>query len=132
VRFRTNRRALPALALTTDAPTLTAIGNDLGFDRIFARQIEAHGRKGDVAVGISTSGRSANVLLGLAQARELGLTAAGFGGGDGGQMVGAADPLLLVPSRTTARIQEMHHMLGQMLCGAVEIALGLVPAAEGR
>ena len=127
VRLKRERGPLPALALTIDGPTLTAIGNDYGFDRVFERQIEAHGRAGDVAIGLSTSGRSRNVLLGLARARERGLIAAGFGGGDGGQMAGLADPLLLVPSFATARIQEMHHLLGHALCGAIEIALGVLP-----
>jgi D-sedoheptulose 7-phosphate isomerase len=126
VRYKTDRRALAAVALTTDGPTMTAIGNDLGYDRVFSRQIEAFGRKGDVAIGISTSGSSPNVLLALKTAREMGIVAAGFGGKDGGDMKALADPLLIVPSDTTARIQEMHHMLGQMLCGALEHALGLV------
>ena len=125
VRYRSERRALPAMALTTEGATLTAIGNDLGFERVFARQIEAFGQPGDVALGISTSGRSRNVLRGLAQARNQGLIPVALGGGDGGEMRGLADPCLIVPSRTVARIQEMHLTLGQMLCGAVEIALGL-------
>lgn len=120
VRYRVNRRALAAIALTTDSSALTAIGNDFGFDQIFARQIEALGRAGDLAIAISTSGRSANVIEGLRAAKRAGLAAAALGGGDGGAMTGLADPLLLVPSRTTARIQEMHILLGQMLCGALE------------
>lgn len=128
VRYVADRAPIPALALTTDSSALTAIGNDMGFDQLFARQIAAIGRRGDVAIGISTSGRSANVLLGLKEARAHGLLAAGFTGGSGGDMVGLADPLLIVPSTVTARIQEMHIMLGQMLCGALEISLGLVPA----
>ncbi|MBM3622118.1 MAG: SIS domain-containing protein [Alphaproteobacteria bacterium] len=125
VRYRADRRALPAMALTAEGATLTAVGNDLGFERIFARQIEALGRPGDVALGISTSGRSRNVLLALSQARSQGLMPVALGGGDGGQLRGLADPCLVVPSQTVARIQEMHLVLGQMLCGAVEIALGL-------
>ncbi len=128
VRFRTDRKALAAMALTTDGPTMTAIGNDYGYDRVFSRQIEAFGRPGDVAVGISTSGKSPNVLLALKLAREMGLVAAAFGGKGGGDMKPLADPLLIVPSQTTARIQEMHHMLGQMLCDAIEQTLGLAPA----
>ena len=120
VRYRVDRRALAAIALTTDSSALTAIGNDLGFEHIFARQIEALGRAGDLALGISTSGRSANVVAGLRAAKRLGLGAAALSGGDGGVLAGLADPLLLVPSRVTARIQEMHIMLGQMLCGALE------------
>lgn len=125
VRYRADRRALPALALTTEGATLTAAGNDLGFDQVFARQIEALGQPGDVAMGISTSGLSRNVLRGLLQARGQGLTPVALGGGDGGELRGLAEPCLIVPSRTVARIQEMHLALGQMLCGAVEIALGL-------
>jgi D-sedoheptulose 7-phosphate isomerase len=127
VRYRKDRRAIPALALTSDGVALTAIGNDFGFEHVFARQLEAQGRAGDVAIGISTSGKSKNVLLALSRARDLGMTAAGFSGGDGGQMHGLADPLLVAPSWTVARIQEMHITLGQMLCGAIEIALGLAP-----
>ena len=126
VRYVKDRAPIPAVALTTDSSALTAIGNDLGFDRLFARQVEALGRKGDLAIGISTSGRSRNVTLGLEAAKRLGLGAAALSGRDGGDLVGLADPLLLVPSQTTARIQEMHIMLGQMLCGALEQELGLV------
>jgi D-sedoheptulose 7-phosphate isomerase len=126
VRYRRDRAPIAAIALTTDTSALTAIGNDLGFEALFARQIAALGRAGDVAIGISTSGRSANVLKGLEQARAMGLVAAGLSGRDGGAMTALADPLLIVPSQTTARIQEMHIMLGQMLCGALERALGLV------
>lgn len=129
VRYRRDRAPIAAIALTTDSSALTAIGNDMGFEHLFARQIAALGRKGDVAIGISTSGASANVLKGLEQARALGLVAAGLAGRDGGRMNGLADPLLVVPSNTTARIQEMHIMLGQMLCGALEQALGLAEGA---
>lgn len=125
VRYKQDRAAIPAIALTTDSSALTAIGNDFGFDYLFSRQIAALGRPGDVAVGITTSGRSRNVLLALEAARDRGLVAAAFSGGDGGDLPGLADPLLIVPSRTTARIQEMHITLGQMLCGALEIELGL-------
>ena len=132
VRYVADRPPIAALALTTDSSALTAIGNDMGFEQLFARQIAALGNHGDVAIGISTSGRSANVLAGLKAAKAAGLVAAGLGGGDGGAMVGLADPLLIVPSTTTARIQEMHIMLGQMLCGALEIALGLAPSDGAR
>jgi len=127
VRYKTDRPAMAAIALTTDSSALTAIGNDFGFEHLFARQIDALGRPGDVAIGISTSGTSANIIRGLEMAKLNGLKPVGLTGRDGGAMVGLADPLLVVPSRTTARIQEMHIMLGQMLCGALEIALGLVP-----
>ena len=124
VRYIGNRPAIAALALTTDTSALTAIGNDLGFDQLFARQIEAVGKAGDVAIGITTSGTSANVLAGLEQAKGMGLVAAALTGRQGGKLPGLADPLLIVPSATTARIQEMHILLGQMLCGALEKRLG--------
>lgn len=126
VRYVKDRPAIAALALTTDSSVLTAAGNDLGFDRIFSRQLEALGRKGDIAIGISTSGRSPNVLRALETAKAMGLTAAALSGGTAGQLPGLADPLLIVPSGTTARIQEMHIAIGQMLCGALERQLGLV------
>jgi len=126
VRYRRDRTPIAALALAADAAGLTAAGNDLGFERVFARQIEALGKPGDVAVGITTSGRSPNVLEGLRSARRMGLVAMAISGGDGGALPGLAEPLILAPSQTTARIQEMHILLGHMLCGAVEIELGLV------
>lgn len=126
VRYVTDRDPIAAIALTTDTSALTAGGNDLGFDEIFARQVAALAKPGDMAIGISTSGQSENVIRGLAKARDMGCIAAGFGGKDGGRMGAVADPFLVVPSRTTARIQEMHITLGQMLCGALEIELGLV------
>lgn len=120
VRYTKDRRALAALALTTDTSTLTAIGNDLGFDKLFSRQIEALGRPGDVAIGITTSGKSANITQGLQTARTCGLIPTALCAGSGGNLVGLADPLICVPSTTTSRIQEMHIALGQMLCGALE------------
>lgn len=128
VRYKRDRVAIPALGLTTDGGVLTAIGNDLGFERLFSRQIEALGRPGDVAIGLSTSGRSLNVIEGLREARARGLHTIAFGGGDGGRLGEVSDLMLIVPSRTTSRIQEMHITLGQMLCGAVEIELGLAEA----
>jgi D-sedoheptulose 7-phosphate isomerase len=125
VRYKANRPAIAALALTTDTSVLTAAGNDLGFEQIFARQIEALGKAGDVAIAISTSGKSRNVIAGLQQARAMKLVTVGFSGRTGGDLIGTADHLLLVPSDTVARIQEMHITLGQMLCGAIEIALGV-------
>ncbi len=125
VRYKKNRPAIAALALTTDTSALTAAGNDLGFDQIFSRQIEALGRPGDVAIAISTSGKSPNVTAGLRQARALGLVTAALSGRDGGNLPGLVDHLLVVPSATTARIQEMHIMLGHLLCEALEIELGL-------
>lgn len=126
VRYKRDRAPIAAIALTTDSSTLTAVGNDLGFDELFARQVRALCRAGDVAIGISTSGRSANVRRGLEAARDLGCVAAALSGRDGGELRGLADPLLLVPSDVTARIQEMHITLGQMLCAALERELGLV------
>ena len=120
------RAAIAAIALTTDTSALTAAGNDLGFDKIFARQIEALGRPGDVAIAISTSGKSPNILVALRQAKAMNLVTAALGGKGGGDMAGFADHLLVVPSATTARIQEMHIVLGQMLCAALEIDLELV------
>jgi len=125
IRYKTDRAAIAAIALTTDTSALTAAGNDLGFDKIFARQIEALGKAGDVAVAISTSGKSPNVIAALRQAKAMQLVTAALGGKGGGDMAGLADHLLVVPSATTARIQEMHIALGQMLCGALEIELGL-------
>lgn len=126
VRYKTDRAPIAALALTTDTSTLTATGNDFGFEHLFARQIEALCGAGDTAIGISTSGNSANVLRALEAAKAKGMTAAGMTGRDGGKMVGLAGPLLIVPSDDTARIQEMHIVLGHMLCGALEQDLGLL------
>jgi len=126
VRYITDREPIAAIALTTDTSMLTAIANDWTFDELFARQVEALGRPGDVAIAISTSGMSENVLRGLKMARSKGLKATGFSGKGGGGMVELCDPLLLVPSVITARIQEMHITLGHMLCGALEQELGLV------
>jgi D-sedoheptulose 7-phosphate isomerase len=130
IRYTIDRPALAALALTVDTSTLTAAANDLGFPQVFARQIEALGRPGDVAFGISTSGNSENVLLALARARGLGLRTVGFAGRDGGRMREFASPLVIVPSMTTARIQEMHILLGHQLCACLE-APYLPPGTEG-
>jgi D-sedoheptulose 7-phosphate isomerase len=124
IRFVRNRRALAGLALTTDSSALTACGNDFGFDLIFSRQLEALGRSGDVAIGFSTSGNSRNVILALERARSLGMTAAAFTGCEGGKLVGLADPLLIVPAHATARIQEMHILLGHIFCAGIERELG--------
>ena len=123
-RYQVERPGLPAIALTTDTSALTAIGNDYGFERIFSRQLEALARPGDIALGISTSGNSANVVDALKTARDKGITALGLAGGSGGNMVGLADPLIIVPSHVTARIQEMHILIGHTLCGSVEKWLG--------
>jgi D-sedoheptulose 7-phosphate isomerase len=120
VRYTRNRTAIAAIALTTDTSALTAIGNDFGFDDLFSRQIEALCREGDTAIGISTSGNSENVIRALKMAKSVGAVAAGLAGRDGGRMKDQADPLLVVPSNETARIQEMHIMIGHMLCGYLE------------
>jgi D-sedoheptulose 7-phosphate isomerase len=125
IRYKRDRAAIAAIALTTDSSALTAAGNDLGFERIFARQIEALGKPGDVAIAISTSGKSANVIAALRQAKSMRLVTAALSGKGGGDLAGLADHQLVVPSDATARIQEMHITLGQMLCGALEIELGL-------
>jgi D-sedoheptulose 7-phosphate isomerase len=126
VRYKTNRLPIAAVALSADTSTLTACANDLGYDSIFERQIEAIGRKGDVAFAISTSGRSANVLRGLRQARSMSLQTVGLSGGIGGDMRDLCDALIAVPSAVTSRIQEMHITIGHLLCKALEERLGLV------
>jgi D-sedoheptulose 7-phosphate isomerase len=126
VRYHADRAAISAIALTTDSSTLTACGNDLGFDALFERQIEGLGRKGDVAVAISTSGNSVNVIKGLDRARSMGLKTVGLTGGTGGKMRSVCDALIVVPSTVTARIQEIHGMIGHVLCKALEQRLGLV------
>jgi D-sedoheptulose 7-phosphate isomerase len=126
IRYKADRAPIAAIALTTDSSTLTACGNDLGFDAIFARQLEALGRPGDIAIGISTSGNSPNVVAAFRQAKRMGLHTVGLTAGSGGEMAGLCDVVLAVPSRVTARIQEMHILLGHMLCKALEQRLGLV------
>jgi D-sedoheptulose 7-phosphate isomerase len=126
IRYKKNRAAIAAIALTTDTSALTAAGNDLGFEQVFARQIEALGRPGDIAIALSTSGKSPNILAGLRAAKARGLITAAFGGRTGGDMGLLTAHLLAVPSSTAARIQEIHITLGQILCGALEIELGLV------
>ena len=123
VRYQANRPAISAIALTTDTSTLTAIGNDLGFDDVFARQVEALCIAGDVAIGISTSGNSENVIRGLRAARAKGAVTVAFTGGDGGRIRSHADHAIVVPSTTTARIQEMHLLLGHSLCALLEESL---------
>ena len=122
-RFGRERPALAAVALTTDTSILTAIGNDYGYEQLFARQVRALGRPGDVLVVYSTSGRSPNVLAGLEAARAGGLATIGFTGNHGGPIRERCDILLEVPSDQTPRIQEGHLVLGHVLCGLVEQAL---------
>ena len=119
-RFMPDRPAVPAISLSTDTSVLTALGNDYGYDQIFARQLEAHGNAGDTAVAISTSGNSPNVLAGIEVARERGLYTIGFTGETGGKMVGRVEVLFQVPCRTTPRIQETHILLGHVLCELID------------
>jgi D-sedoheptulose 7-phosphate isomerase len=120
VRYSRNRRAQAAMALTTDTSALTAIGNDFGFEFLFARQIEALCQPGDVAIGISTSGNSENVIRGLQAAKGLGAVTVAFTGDGGGRLANQVDCGIFIPSKTTARIQEMHLMLGHVLCALLE------------
>jgi len=122
-RFARERRGLPALALSVNTSSITAIGNDYGFEDIFVRQVEAFGHPGDVAVGLTTSGNSPNVVLALVRAKKLGLKTIAFSGRDGGKVAAAADLTLVVPHSSTPRIQEMHITLGHLLCEAVEATL---------
>ena len=120
-RFLQERPALPAIALTTDTSALTSIANDYGYDDVFARQVRALGVSGDVALAISTSGRSPNVLRAVEACRELGLTTIGLTGGDGGPLAGAVDLALCVSaSRLSARIQETHILVGHVICELVD------------
>lgn len=119
-RYKTERRGLPAIALTTDTSALTAIGNDYGYDRIFDRQVEALGNEGDLLIGISTSGNSRNVLRALALGKDNGLNTIGLSGKGGGDMRSLCDINIIIPSKDTARIQEMHITIGHILCGIVD------------
>ena len=119
-RYEKERRALAAIALTTDTSILTAVGNDYGFDRIFERQIEALGKKGDVAVGISTSGNSKNVILGVTKAKSLGLGTIGLLGRGGGELKSRVDVPIVIPSQKTSRVQECHIMIGHILCERID------------
>ena len=120
VRLTVDRPAMPAVALTTDSSILTACGNDYGFDQVFSRQLLALGQKGDVFLGISTSGNSPNILQAMQTARELGLTTIGFSGKDGGRMKGLCEYNVIVPSDRTANIQEAHLALEHIFCMIVE------------
>ncbi|MFZ5483795.1 MAG: D-sedoheptulose 7-phosphate isomerase [Pseudomonadota bacterium] len=119
-RYRRERRGLAAIALTTDSSILTSVGNDYGFDHVFARQVEALCTERDVVVGISTSGNSRNVLAGLEAARALGAHTAGLLGGDGGCIRTLCDSPLVVPSADTPRIQEAHILIGHILCDLID------------
>jgi D-sedoheptulose 7-phosphate isomerase len=119
-RYHRERTPLPAIALATDIAAITCIANDYGYDELFARQIRAHGHKGDIAIAISTSGNSPNVLKGVEAARGIGLTTIAWTGGTGGKLAGMVDHPFVVPSKVTARIQESHITLGHVLCELIE------------
>ena len=122
-RFQQERRSLPSISLTENMASVTAIGNDYAFAQIFSRQLEGLAQPGDVAIGLSTSGNSPNVVEGLRKARELNVQTIGLTGGTGGQMAALCDVCICVPSRVTARIQEVHLTIGHLLCALVEDAL---------
>lgn len=124
-RFVNDRRALPAIALTTDTSALTAIGNDYGYDEVFSRQVEGLCREGDVLIAISTSGNSGNVLKAIDTAHRAGASVIGLSGKSGGALDAKCDVSLVVPSDVTARIQEMHIVIGHLICALVEEHLGL-------
>ncbi len=119
-RFQKERRAYPAVALTVDTSILTAVANDYGYDTVFRRQVQALGQAGDVLIGISTSGNSANVLAAIEEAREKGMKVIGMTAFGGGKMKDKCDICLAVPAKTTARAQEMHIMIGHILCEIAE------------
>jgi len=122
-RYKSERRGLPGIALTTDTSVLTAVGNDYGYDRVFDRQVEALAREGDLLIGISTSGNSKNVLRALSLGRNMGCKTIGFSGKDGGAMNDFCDVNIVVPSDDTPRIQEMHIMMGHIICQAIDDSL---------
>lgn len=122
-RFAFDRPGLPAIALATDTSIITAIGNDYGYEKLFSRQIQTHGKSGDVFLGYSTSGDSPNILAGFHEARARGLICIGMTGNRGGKMNGLCDHLFVIPSSITARIQEGHALLGHILCGLVEASI---------
>jgi len=119
-RYKTERKGLPAIALTTDTSALTSISNDYGYDHVFDRQVEALANSGDVVIGISTGGNSGNVINGLQTAKELGCKLIGFSGRDGGEMNDLCDVNLVVPSEDTPRIQEMHIFIGHTICHLID------------
>ena len=125
VRFSKNRTAISAIALTTDTSALTAIGNDFGFKFLFSRQIEAVGNPGDVSIGITTSGESENILLGIKKSKEMRLKTIAFTGHNVTNLNNICDAIISIPAKNTSRVQEMHITVGQMLCNALEYKLGL-------
>ena len=125
VRFCENRKPIPAISLVTDTSAISAIGNDYGFKYIFSRQLEAIGQAGDVAIGITTSGKSQNVLEGLQYAKENKMKSVAFTGRNIKQIEKITDEIISIPAKNTSRIQEVHILIGQMLCNALEFQLGL-------
>ena len=119
-RFQKERKGMPAIALTVDTSILTAIANDYGYDRIFARQVEALGNAGDVLVAVSTSGNSANVLAAIEEAKAKGIKTIGMTAAGGGKMAEVCDVCLVIPDKVTARAQEVHGLIGHILCEIVE------------
>lgn len=126
-RFAFDRPGMSAFALTTDTSILTAIGNDYGYEKLFSRQVQSHGNKGDIFIGYSTSGKSPNILRAFEEARARGLITIGLTGNRGGTMRELCDHLLEVPSADTPKIQEGHLVLGHILCGLVENAIFRAP-----
>jgi len=119
-RFKKDRSALAGIALTTNTSILTSLANDYGYDVVFSRQIEALGKKNDIALGISTSGKAKNVTLAIKQAKKMGIKTVVLSGGDGGDIVKLADVSLVVPSKVTARIQEAHITIAHIICEMIE------------
>ena len=119
-RYGFDRPSIPSLALTTDTSNLTAIGNDYGYDAVFSRQLEGMGQKGDLFIGISSSGNSQNVINAFKSAKEMGIMTVALVGRDGGEMAKLADISLIVPSNVTARIQECHILVGHIICDIIE------------
>lgn len=122
-RFKKDRTAMAAIALTTNTSVLTSLANDYGYEVVFAKQVEALGQKNDIAIGISTSGKAKNVALGIKQAKKMGIRTIALTGGDGGEIAKLADTSLAVPSAITARVQEAHITIGHIICELVEQAL---------
>ena len=122
-RYKINRKALPALALTVNTSDLTAIGNDFDFNQIFSRQIEAHGKNGDLLIALSTSGKSKNVINAVLEAKKMGITCVGLTGNNGGDLAEICDISLIIPSDNTARIQEIHSLFMHAVCEAVDESL---------
>jgi D-sedoheptulose 7-phosphate isomerase len=123
-RYKMNRKPLKAIALPADPAVLTCVGNDYGYENIFARQVEAHAEKGDIAIGYSTSGTSKNVILALKKAREMGMVTIGMGGGKGGDLPNVCDYLFLAPTEKTAHMQEAHLAFTHILCEAIDLEFG--------